>query len=458
MSSNKMPAQKIPNREIDVIEPGRRVRKGCVPLHLVRDVNFSTKGLETYSFARWEPIIYDAMVVAAAIEYGDRIVKRPALGWKREISLRIPVHNPDRWESRDVSATLHDAVEFLTGDEWSITFIQRKGVAPCPCQEYLNLPIDTKAVIPYSDGMDSRAVAGIVGASLGDKLVRVRVGSHRWDNPRHNSGRIPFTMVPYDVPCNMPNRESSARSRGFKFALISAIAAYLADADEVIFPESGQGAIGPALVTVGHAYPDYRNHPLFTTRMQKFIEALLGKSLSYVFPRIWKTKGETLLEYVSLPGSNDWSTTRSCWRNNRWCSVNGKLRQCGVCAACMLRRVAVHAAGLTESTDTYVTNDMNAASLEDAVDPDFRRMSPAFREYAIAGFLHMDHLATMARVDAKPLVMRHATLLAPALGLSGADTYERLDTLLSNHAQEWNKYMDSLDKNSFMSQWARGQL
>ena len=95
MTSHDIPERKIPNKKIDVIEPGRRVRNGRISLDLNQDVKFSTKALETYSFARWEPVIYDAMVVAAVIEYGDTIVKRPSLGWPRQISLRIPVHDPN---------------------------------------------------------------------------------------------------------------------------------------------------------------------------------------------------------------------------------------------------------------------------------------------------------------------------------------------------------------------------
>ena len=448
---------RIPKREIDVVESGRRARKGRIALDLGRDVKFSTTALESYSFVRWESVIYDAMVVGATIEYGDRIVRRPSQGWTRRISLRIPVHNPDRWTAPNVSAALHDAVEFLTGDYWSISFVERLESALSPSQNYLNLAVTTEAVLAYSDGMDSYTVAGIVGESLGDRLVCVRVGSERRGTLKNNNRRRLFTRVPYHVPCNMPNRESSSRSRGFKFALISAIAAYLTDANEIIVPESGQGVIGPALISVGHAYPDYRNHPFFVVRMQRFIEALLQTRCHYVFPRIWNTKGETLREFTLLSGENDWDSTRSCWRSNRWSSVNGKLRQCGVCAACMLRRVAVHSAGLTESADAYVCTDMEEATLETAVDPDFTRLTPAYREYAIAGVLYMDHLAAMAEEDARPHVMRHATLLAPVLGISGEKAHAQLDALLFKHAEEWKNYMDSLGTNSFVTQWARGQ-
>ena len=261
--------------------------------------------------------------------------------------------------------------------------------------------------------------------------------------------------MPYDVVSSMPNRETSARSRGFKFAVISGIAAYLTDASEIVIPESGQGAIGPALITVGHAYPDFRNHPLFTRRMERFLNALLHKEVKHVFPRIWNTKGETLRAYLAIDDSDAWRSTRSCWRNSQWSAINGKLRQCGVCAACMLRRVSVHAAGRTESRDTYVCADMTAATLEAAVDPGFTRMNRAYREYAVAGILHMDHLADMANADARSQVRRHAALMAPALDLLPEDAEERLAALLNRHAEEWKSYMGSLGAHSFVKQWAR---
>ncbi|MCK5748058.1 MAG: hypothetical protein KAH44_17710, partial [Oricola sp.] len=81
---------RIPERSIEVVESGGTASSGWVPFDLGRDFEFSTEALETYAFASWEPVIYDAMVVAAAIEYGDRILKRPPRGWARRIALRIP--------------------------------------------------------------------------------------------------------------------------------------------------------------------------------------------------------------------------------------------------------------------------------------------------------------------------------------------------------------------------------
>ena len=445
----------VPEKGIDIVEPGGVARRGRIAFDLERDFDFSTEALESYAFSRWEPLIYDAMVLAAAVEFVDKIVRRPLRGWARRLDLQIPVDDPERWNSQGVITALHDAVSFLTGDYWQISFVRRKNSAPAPSTNYLSLPVKTEAILAFSDGMDSRAVAGIVGSSLGSKLVRVRVGSKTIDRPRRRAQPEPFASVPYSIAIGGRNKETSARSRGFKFALITGLAAYLTEAAEIVIPESGQGAIGPALLTVGHTYPDYRNHPLFTKRMARFMTALLGKEIKYVFPRIWNTKGETLKEFISITSDNSWVSTKSCWRGAQWSSVNGRLRQCGVCAACMLRRVSVHAAGLVEEPETYVCTDMSAKTLQDGVDPAFTKVNEAFISYAIAGALHMDHLADMAKEESKSLVKRHAALLGPSLGISQSLAEQRLAALLNRHALEWKNYVHTQGEHSFLRQWTR---
>jgi hypothetical protein len=442
----------VPEKNIDAIDPGRRLRKDHLGFDLKKDLEFSTRGLESFTFSRWQPVLYDAMVVAATVEFADKKVKRPPRGWARRLNLRIPVHDPRRWGAPAVSGALHDALGFLTGDFWTITFVKRSDRASPPAQERLELGVPTEAVIAYSEGMDSRAVAGIVGASLGDKLVRVRVGSNAVDHPSHLGKKEPFATVPYEVKSR---GETSARSRGFKFTLISGLAAFLAEAEKVFIPESGQGSLGPALVTVSHAYPDYRNHPLFTKRMERFLEALLRTPVRFEFPRIWNTKGETLREFVDLGTGSAWRSTRSCWRNSQWVSLDGRRRQCGACAACMLRRLSVHAAGLTEDPDVYICKDMNAASVCEAVDPRFTHCNAAFEQYALGGVLHLDDLAAMARSDEQVAIRRHAVLLAPAMYLSADGVERNLSLLLARHALEWKNYLKDLGPNSFVRKWTR---
>lgn len=448
-----------PRLMMDVVEPGVRPRRGPAVCRIGMNVEFSTASLESYFFARWEPVAYDALLVAAAMEFADRIQRRPAYSWEREIELRIPVHDPDRWRAKSVAGALHDSLSFLTGDRWRIDFCARRKEVDQPHQGMLSLQPGVDAVIPFSNGLDSRAVAGILGRELGPRLVRVRLGSELQDREGISRGREAFTSVPYRVlPGRHPFVESSARSRGFKFALISALAAYLAEANQVIIPESGQGALGPTLVPVGQAYEDYRSHPLFTDRMERFVDALFGRRIRFSFPRIWYTKAETLKEFVEVcEDRSSWSRTWSCWQQSRQVSVDHKKRQCGICAACMLRRLSIHAAGLVEAKESYVWEDLSAATFAAEAAPSYpsKKITPGQREYAIAGTLHLDHLAGLkdSPGNARMLNLR-AFQLSGSLGLSEADTAAKLGRLLHQHGCEWKNFMLSLRPNSFVADWA----
>src|SRR3954462_2991643 len=106
--------------------------------------------------------------------------------------------------------------------------------------------------------------------------------------------------------------------------MISGIASYLANAGKIIVPESGQGALGPSLVTVGQAGEDWRRHPLFTRRMATFLKALPGDTVRYDFPQVWKTKAETLRQFVEECRDSSWAKPKSCWQKNRHSSVSNK--------------------------------------------------------------------------------------------------------------------------------------
>ena len=342
---------------------------------------------------------------------------------------------------------LLEALRFVTGDHWSVDFFQRERSIQEPQGDRFALFPPSRAVLAYSEGMDSLAVAGLAKACLGEEVVRVRLGRRPRAMSRNGE---PFVSIPYRVRV-LRRSESSAMSRGFKFATTAGIAAYLTRANRVIVPESGQGSLGPPLVTVGHAHPDYRNHPEFMHRMERYLEALFERPIRYHFPRLWHTKGETLASFVATNGER-WRSTKSCWKGNRWSSVRRSWRHCGVCAACMLRRVSVHAAGLTEDPETYICTDMNASTLATAVDPDFKHPNGAYRDYAIAGVRHMADLAAMADGDVRPIVRRHAKSLGRVI--AGIEDIEgRMVRLLERHSDEWRDFLNSLGPTSFVKHW-----
>lgn len=457
MAHHKDKHESLAALEIDVVELGARARRGRIACAIDTNISFNLADLESYFFAVWNPTAYDALLVAAAVEFADRTQRRSSVRWPRTFALRIPVEDPDHWNSKVVSETLREALSLLTGDSWEIDFCKRRKLLERPRQRHFSLNQAVQAVIPFSDGLDSRCVAGLTAREMGDKLQRVRLGTKDYDG--HLPGRRPFATIPYDVsPGAKPFVESSARSRGFKFALISGIAAFLSQAGEVIVPESGQGALGPALVVVGQSYEDYRSHPRFFVLMEKFLFALLGHSVRYRFPRLWNTKGETLRQFVNECEDGDtWKETWSCWQQNRHSSVNGKRRHCGVCAACMLRRLSVHSAGLSEPAEAYVWENLGAGSFPDGTAEAFpeKKKMGRMRHYAIAGALHLDHLAGLRNSggDANALGL-HAFQLSRALGMTEADCRARLDRLLEQHEREWKSFVDSLGQSSFVARWA----
>ena len=283
------------------------------------------------------------------MNYCDWGFKRSALCWTRAFELRIPVHEPQRWNDPAVSTTLHAVLRFLTGDSWTITFIARAKPYEPPPEQPLPMSANSRAVIAYSRGLDSFSVAGWFAAEHGDDtLIRVRVG--RGDKTRPK--KVPFAAVPFRVrPPPRKAHETSGRSRGFKFAAASGLAAYLSNVSELIVPESGSGALGPVLVGYNRMYPDYRNHPRFFRLMEAFLSALLRKQLTFRLPRLQATKGESVLAYLDhakvdrANALKDVLRTHSCWQSRHYVAIDGTKRQCGICASCMLRRLSMHVAG-----------------------------------------------------------------------------------------------------------------
>lgn len=439
----------------------KRIPKDFLRCEIGTHLNLRTTGLEAYFFEGWHPVLFDALLVAAAIEFCDRHRQRSTISWTRHFLLQIPVHDPYLWKRPDVMNHLLDALQTLTGDFWELNFIERDKPHTPPTEQLLKLPKEIQGVIPFSDGLDSKAVYGLLAHELGDTLVRIRLGTSKFSHEKNLDRRKPFAKVPYSIrPIGRRFSESSGRSRGFKFAVTSMIAAYLAKAPRIYVPESGQGALGPALTTVGQIHPDYRTHPYFLRKMENFFNALLGWRPHFAFPRLWNTKAQTLADYVKLTSTppEAWQTTKSCWQQSGQSSVGGKKRQCGICAACMLRRLSVHAAGLEEPKDTYVWENLSAPSLEEGCSEEFKKsgVTEKMKDYAIAGTLHLKHLAEIRSSAGDTKALGHEIgRIAYSCNLSREETADNLQAMLKQHEREWSAFLGSLAQESFINQWVR---
>jgi hypothetical protein len=437
----------LPVRRIEVAPTEGSGADGFSPCVIGKHILLSPERLVSYRLASWQPVVYDALLLAAAVEYCDRRQVRPGEGWGREFSIRLPVDDPHLWTSPGVSMALIDALSRLTGDRWSFEFFKGGMVAPGSDQAHFQMPEPSSVMIPFSNGMDSWSVARLLA---GQPVVRVRLGGP--DTLRHKRKRQgePFERVPFRVP-DRDFKEKTNRARGFKFALVSGLAAFLSGSSRVAIPESGQGALGP--VFAAHRYGDYRTHPLFLRKMERFLRALLSHNVRYEFPRLYATKGQTLAAAFAMLKDPSWIKTRSCWQKPRQISVGRgqPLRHCGFCAACMLRRLSVHAAGLTEPATNYAFEDLGAINLESGMAAGFPldRLQESQTAYAVSGPMHLDHLADLSR-SPSPSFDRQIRELARAMDDSEEATRRNVMSLLAGHEAEWRAFLSSLPPKSFI--------
>src|SRR5206468_4502360 len=111
---NSKATSRRPHLRVAVLEP-RSSGSADVRCEIGANIQFSTEKLESYCLTEWEPVIFDALLLAGAVEFCDRIQKRPALAWARHFELMIAVHDPDRWNDVSVVVLLKHSLDFLTG-------------------------------------------------------------------------------------------------------------------------------------------------------------------------------------------------------------------------------------------------------------------------------------------------------------------------------------------------------
>ena len=127
----------------------------------------------------------------------------------------------------------------------------------------------------------------------------------------------------------------------------------------------------------------------------------------------------------------------------------------------MLRRLSIHAAGCSEPDDIYVWENLKATSFWHGVAPGFdrKKVTVAMRQYAIAGTLHLDHLAGLrnSRING-PAIGLNVFQLSRALNRPESEFRSKMDRLLQKHSDEWKDFVNHLGENSSspIGQSARG--
>lgn len=301
----------------------------------------------------------DLAILAATVTAADTRISRndeAQDSWTREITLYLPVAEPDRWAAH--AGLLERTLDFLTGDRWQLVFRARHsaykkilGASP----SLLNPPFTS--VCLFSGGLDS-----FIGAVdlLAAKQNPIFV-SHYWEistssqpvcarrigsvygdlEPRHVRARIGFAddLVKGSAP------ERTTRGRSFLFLAMAAVAASGLSGSTILVPENGLISLNVPLdpLRLG-AWSTRTTHPFYLARWQELL-AGLGIPGTLENPYRFKTKGEM------ITGCADVGLVRKYLAETISCSSIAKARwkkltpgHCGHCTPCLIRRAAIASA------------------------------------------------------------------------------------------------------------------
>src|SRR5690606_36835318 len=102
-------------------------------------------------------IAVDLVLIAGIVYLLDKGIPRrlAADAWTRQFSASFPVSAPHHW--RRARTALEEALRFLTGDEWAVTFTGRPDNLFVPTQErrHPRRAIPADVVTLFSGGLDS---------------------------------------------------------------------------------------------------------------------------------------------------------------------------------------------------------------------------------------------------------------------------------------------------------------
>lgn len=390
----------------------------------------------------------DLLRLAATVALADRWHRRtPAVtGWARHLAIEMPVQNPERWAA--AAQALADCLEYVSGDHWVFAFIPGQALR---IQRTLLRNTEFSVVVPFSGGLDSHLLKeDLLARGERPLLVTARTSAFV-SRAAHDAAHAPGHEAGIPVRLKSgPHAEDTFRTRTFLFGCAAAVAAVIAGTNRIEIAENGQGSIGASLVPFGAEVPYRTTHPLFTERLRRFLAAV-GIDVRFAHPYMWRTKGSVLADLRSRGHAGAWHTTTSCSRNMpRTKSVPDK-RACGICGNCMLRRVAVHAAGQTEALAYHW--DLRASDLGDAVLPGgSARTTATDRGIAARGVIGMQAFASMRADD--PALRRNAHTMATFLNVAREDVVQKQAELRAQHAAEWRAFLESLPHDSWVRRYA----
>lgn len=319
----------------------------------------------------------DFLYVAISVFAADRLISRRGAvdGWSRDVKLYIPVLAYEKWVEN--KPLLEDAVNFLSGDNWSFEFRPRSesateqkfhnkwennGVSHNSAKTY-------DRICMFSGGLDS-----FVGAIdlLEEKMANEKIlfvshygggkGTKEYQDylikmicPNYGVEKDDFRQFHVSV---VDGTEDTTRTRSLMFfAHAIALASTFGKNLELTIPENGLISLNiPSTYSRIGTSSTRTTHPYYMQKLQQLLVSL-GISVSLSNPYQFKTKGEMLVgckgqEFLKL----NLAHTMSCSHPDveRYTGRTHTMH-CGYCLPCVIRKAAIKKAGIVDNSEYYDT-------------------------------------------------------------------------------------------------------
>src|ERR1035438_8363094 len=198
MTSSRADTQE-PSVHIMATDHAVRARSSALSCIIGQDIVILPDVLGKYCVRELTARVDDLVVLAGVVAFADRAVQRKAASaWSRALHLTLPVHDRAFWERPESVTALTQTLDALTGDKWSFAFRPRTKQTPVNPQATLALSGQQCTVIPFSDGLDSLAVARLTQHDDPDTaLLLVTTGTHRCVAP---DARVRRVTIPFTIP------------------------------------------------------------------------------------------------------------------------------------------------------------------------------------------------------------------------------------------------------------------
>ncbi|MCL1921337.1 MAG: hypothetical protein FWG50_09725 [Kiritimatiellaeota bacterium] len=319
-----------------------------------------------------------------AVIYGcDRLISRNSNSstsdrWTREIAVKIPVREPERWGAcREVAERM---LEFLTGDIWYLSFYAYDRSNLLFGEKFYNVRSKFRnktratgnAVSLFSGGLDS--LVGVINW-LEENPTQSLMLASSYDAHAENANDDQKSLFP-KLEKFYPQRvakfvarsglldkgqDTNFRSRSLTFLGNAVLAAsFLGDGTKIIIPENGAIALNyPLDPSRSGSFSTRTVHPYFIDQFNLLLRTF-GFNYTVENPYQFRTKGEVLRECKNQEFLKRlYATSVSCGKRGRKMRWHDKYaKACGHCVPCIFRQAAVHVAGFApENYGCTVSNN-----------------------------------------------------------------------------------------------------